>query len=93
MSRRFGHTDWCARDHQCGLGEHRADPILIDLPGHGRALLTRVRDQHGDQAEIRLRLALHPAEPAARRQLAGLLTGLRDLITRTARPSYRRDAA
>lgn len=82
---RFGHTDWCARDHQCGLGEHRADPILIDLPGHARALLTRVRDEQTgtEHAEIRLRVALTPVEPTARRQLGTLLAGLRDLITCT----------
>lgn len=87
------HTDWCARDHQCGTaGEHRANPITVVLPGHARATLTRVRDADGrEYAEIRARLALSPGEPYARRQLFTLLAGLRDLVARAAsgRPAPR----
>nr|MDT0661917.1 hypothetical protein [Micromonospora sp. DSM 115978] len=87
------HTGWCARDHRCNLGEHRAEDIVIDLPGHGRAALTRVRTDSGDHAEIRLRLALAGSDTAARRQLAVILTDLRALVTRAAlaaRPAPRR---
>ncbi|WP_320069774.1 hypothetical protein [Micromonospora sp. RTGN7] len=86
MTRRpAGHTEWCGRDHRCNLGEHRSDPIMVDLPGHGRAVLVRVRTAAGrDHAEIRLRVALAPAEPAARRQLAGLLADVRQAVTRAA---------
>ncbi|WP_405100820.1 hypothetical protein [Micromonospora sp. NBC_01412] len=93
---RDGHTDWCGRDHRCNLGEHRSAEIVVDLPGHGRAVLVRVRTTAGrDHAEIRLRVALAPAEPAARRQLAGLLADLRHVVTRAAlaaRPAPRRAA-
>ncbi len=69
---------------------------MVDLPGHGRAVLTRVAAADGRQhAEIRLRVALAPAEPAARRQLAGLLADLRHVVTRAAlaaRPTPRRAA-
>ena len=86
MTRRHsaaGHTGWCARDHRCNLGEHRSDSILVDLPGHGRAVLTRVRTSTGrEHAEIRLRIALAPVEPAARRQLARLLVDVRHTVTR-----------
>ena len=76
------HTAWCARNHQCQpLGEHRADPIIVDLPGAGRAMLTRVRGADGtDHAEIRMRIILPDHEPHARARLVALLTHLRHLI-------------
>ncbi|WP_229405207.1 hypothetical protein [Micromonospora sp. NBRC 110038] len=96
MNRHTGHTGWCGRDHRCNLGEHRSEEIVIDLPGHGRAVLVRVRTAAGrEHAEVRVRVALAPAEPAARRQLAGLLADLRDTVTRAAvaaRPAPRRAA-
>ncbi|MEN3614449.1 hypothetical protein AAH979_33530 [Plantactinospora sp. ZYX-F-223] len=96
MNRHLPHTDWCARDHRCNLGEHRSAPILVDLPEHGRAVLTRVRTDNGrEHAEIRVRVALAATEPAARRQLASLLTDLRQAVTRAAvagRPRPRRSA-
>ncbi|MEO3747144.1 hypothetical protein [Plantactinospora sp. B5E13] len=98
MSRHPAHTDWCAADHRCNLGEHRSSTILVDLPGHGRAVLTRVRTTTGrEHAEIRVRVALAATEPAARRQLTRLLTDLRQVVTRAAlagrpRPSRRRTA-
>jgi hypothetical protein len=76
-----GHPDWCARGHHCGLGEHRAAPIRIDLPGAGTAVLTRIRAANGAQhAEIRLSVRLPDTEPAARLRLAALLTHLHTLI-------------
>ncbi|MEV0325099.1 hypothetical protein AB0H63_01430 [Micromonospora echinospora] len=90
------HTEWCARDHRCNLAEHRSPEIVVDLPGHGRAVLTRVRGANGrDHAEIRLRVALVDIEPAARRQLRGLLTDVCDMVTRAAvagRPRPRKAA-
>ncbi|SCL34170.1 hypothetical protein GA0070616_4901 [Micromonospora nigra] len=87
MNRRSaaGHTDWCGRDHRCNLGEHRSPEIVVDVPGRARAVLVRVRTAAGrDHAEIRLRVALAPAEVAARRQLVGLLGDLRHAVTRAA---------
>jgi hypothetical protein len=90
------HTQWCARNHQCQpLGEHRADPIIVDLPGAGRALLTRVRAANGtDHAEIRMRIVLPRREADARTRLVALLTHLQTLIgpPRADRP-HRRTAA
>jgi hypothetical protein len=83
------HPPWCAQGHHCGLGEHRATPVRIDLPGAGSAVLTRIRAADGAQhAEIRLSIALPDAEPAARLRLAALLTHLQALIgpARTHRP-------
>ncbi|WP_416902041.1 hypothetical protein [Micromonospora echinospora] len=98
MTRRdgtYGHTGWCARDHRCNLTEHRSPEILVDLPG-ARAVLTRVRTTTGrDHAEIRVRVALAHAEPAARRQLTGLLVDVRQAVTRAAvagRPRPRKTA-
>lgn len=89
-----GHTGWCARDHRCNLAEHRSEELLIDLPGHGRAVLTRVQASNGQQhAEIRVRVALADTEPTARRQLHTLLTDLRQVVTRSAAISQRRTAA
>ncbi|MFY1689068.1 hypothetical protein [Plantactinospora sp. WMMB782] len=79
------HTDWCARDHRCNLGEHRSEEIVVDLPRYGRAVLTRVTADGGTgHAEIRLRVVLAAAEPAARRQLLTILGDLRALVTRAA---------
>ena len=79
------HTDWCARDHRCGLSEHRSEEIVVDLPGHGRAVLNRVRRDNGTEyAEVRMRVVLVDLAPSARRQLVGLLTDLRAVVTRAA---------
>ncbi|MGC4891193.1 hypothetical protein [Micromonospora sp. DT227] len=96
MTRPSEHTDWCGRDHRCGLGEHRSPEIVVDIPGQARAVLIRVRTAAGrEHAEVRLRVALAPGEVAARRQLVGLLDDLRQAVTRAAiaaRPRPRRAA-
>ncbi|PZF98411.1 hypothetical protein [Micromonospora deserti] len=89
-----GHTEWCGKDHRCGLGEHRSDEIIVDVAGRSRAVLVRVRTAAGrEHAEVRVRVALAPSELAARRQLVGLLGDLRHAVTRaaiSARPRPRR---
>ncbi|MDG4835240.1 hypothetical protein O7631_01755 [Micromonospora sp. WMMD967] len=91
---RDGHTEWCGKDHRCGLGEHRSEEIVVDVAGRSRAVLVRVRTATGrEHAEVRVRVALAPSEVAARRQLVGLLGDLRHAVTRaaiTARPRPRR---
>jgi hypothetical protein len=63
------HTEWCAHDHRCGLGEHRSTPITVAVPGTGRAVLTRVRAVDGtEHAEICMRVAMPGHEPHAARQ-------------------------
>lgn len=88
------HTPWCGRDHRCGLGEHRSEEIVVDIPGRSRAVLVRVRTAAGrEHAEVRVRVALAPSELAARRQLVGLLGDMRQAVTRAAiaaRPRPRR---
>ncbi|GGM43938.1 hypothetical protein ACFFX1_24160 [Dactylosporangium sucinum] len=86
------HPSWCAGGHRCALGEHRADPVIVALPGLGRVALTRVRAADGrEHAEVRLTVALAAAEPHARRQLLALtnhLTHVLQLATRaSARPA------
>ena len=79
------HTDWCARDHRCNLGEHRAEETVVDLPGYGRAVLTRVQGVDGrEHAEIRARIVLHTEETGARWQLRTVLNGFRQLIAHVA---------
>jgi hypothetical protein len=83
--RATGHTSWCAKDHRCNLAEHRSDEIVVEMPGHGRAVLTRVRDARGrEYGEIRARIALDADEYAARIQLRTALTDLRVLLSRAA---------
>ncbi|GAA0720703.1 hypothetical protein Drose_06970 [Dactylosporangium roseum] len=82
------HTDWCAGGHRCNLGEHRADPLTIDVPGLGRALLTRVRGRDGrEHAEVTLTVALAADEPRARGQLLGLARDLTAVIERATGPA------
>lgn len=84
------HTDWCAADHRCNLAEHRSDDIVVTIPGYGRAVLTRVRDDQGrEYGEIRARIRLDADEYAARWQLRTTLTGLRLLVTRAAQVARR----
>jgi hypothetical protein len=85
MNHRNTHPSWCAQGHRCGLGEHRADPLTIAIPGHGRATLTRVHGADGrEHAEVRLTVALAADEPTARVQLLGTVRDLRGLIGRAA---------
>jgi hypothetical protein len=87
MTRRIGgaHTDWCAANHRCNLAEHRSDDIVVQLPGYGRAVLTRVRDAQGHEyGEVRLRVVLDETAPNACRQLRTLLTDLRTVLSRAA---------
>jgi hypothetical protein len=82
MSRRtLGHTEWCAHDQRCGLNEHRSEEIIVDLPGAGRAILTRVQGSDGSgHAEIRMSVNLPDYEPHARARLVALLSHLEVLI-------------
>ncbi|MEV6598873.1 hypothetical protein AB0M36_18730 [Actinoplanes sp. NPDC051346] len=89
------HTAWCARDHRCNLGEHRSTEMIADLPGAGRAVITRVRAADGrEHAEIRARIPLHSTETGARWQLEALLSGLGRLLSALAvRPGVADDTA
>jgi hypothetical protein len=73
------HTSWCARDHRCGIAEHRSADIVADHLG-ARAVITRVRAGHVEYAEIRARIPLHHTETGARWQLATTLRLIRDLL-------------
>jgi len=76
-----GHTQWCARDHRCGLKEHRAEPIAFVVPRAGNGQLTRVFAADGrEYAEIRLQVPLPSSEPGARALLLALLGRLPALL-------------
>ena len=77
------HTTWCARDHRCGVAEHRSSDITADGIG-GRAWLTRVRAGDREYIEIRARIPLHGNENVARRQLSTALNLMRDLLAEVA---------
>jgi hypothetical protein len=74
------HTDWCTRDHRCGVNEHRSADITADEIG-GRAWITRVRAGDREYAEIRARIPLHPNDTLARWQIATALNLMRELLT------------
>jgi hypothetical protein len=75
------HTGWCAGGHRCTLGEHRAHPITLHVPGAGSLVVTRVRQASGtEHAEVRLSVVLADSEPAARHQLTALITHLTTVI-------------
>lgn len=80
------HPDWCARGHQCGLGEHRAQPVSLRTPTGGVVVLTRVLGRDGrEHAEIRLRMPLAAGDTNARVHLAQILTGFEALLRRVSR--------
>ncbi|WP_426505419.1 hypothetical protein ACPPVO_47200 [Dactylosporangium sp. McL0621] len=84
IRRRAEHPEWCAQGHRCGLGEHRADPLTIAVPGLGRATLTRVQVDGREHAEVRLTVALADDDLTARVQLAGVVRDLQTVIGRAA---------
>ncbi|BCJ53403.1 hypothetical protein Asp14428_48780 [Actinoplanes sp. NBRC 14428] len=77
------HTSWCARDHRCGVNEHRSPDIEASDVG-GRAWITRVRAGDREYAEIRARIPLHSNENVARGQLAIALDVMRELLAAVA---------
>ncbi|MEV4515149.1 hypothetical protein AB0K00_40090 [Dactylosporangium sp. NPDC049525] len=78
---RVQHTAWCAKDHSCGLYEHRSEPLRADHPGLGTLVITRVQTTDGRQyAEIRLSVPLVATDRVARRQLQTALTELYHLL-------------
>jgi hypothetical protein len=77
------HPTWCARDHRCGVNEHRSPDLIADALG-GRAVITRVRAGNVEYAEVRARIPLHHTETGARWQLATTLRLMRDLLAAAA---------
>lgn len=73
------HTDWCTRDHRCGVNEHRAAPV-VTARGSGRAVMTRVRAGEVEYAEVLIRIPLSRRPDTARTQLATLLRLLGHLL-------------
>jgi hypothetical protein len=74
-----GHTGWCARDHRCGLGEHRSQPLVVDLGRSGRIIVTRVLSRTGAEwLDVRHSLRLNPAAPS--RCAARLVEDLTTLV-------------
>jgi hypothetical protein len=82
------HPDWCARDHRCNLGEHRAEPVTVAHNRAGTIVLTRVLAANGRQhVEIRTRIELAPGEAQSRRHLGTILTDLQAHLHRVIQPS------
>ncbi|WP_430501270.1 hypothetical protein ACQRWP_06700 [Micromonospora trifolii] len=84
------HPDWCARGHACGLGEHRAQPVTLRVPGHGVVVLTRVLAADGSQhAEIRTRISLAAGDTNARSHLMRIVSEFDAALRRMVRPQRR----
>ena len=80
------HPDWCRRGHHCGLGEHRAAPITLHVPGRASLVLTRVLAATGRQhVEVTTSIGLADDEPAARAHLARVLAEITIHLWRLAR--------
>jgi hypothetical protein len=77
------HTDWCARDHRCGLNQHRSPDLIADALG-ARAVITRVRAGGVEYAEITARIPLADLDPTARRQVGLTLHLIRRLFAAVA---------
>jgi len=78
------HTDWCERNHTCGLAEHRGRPIVIGPDTGGRASVVRVRAGDRDYAEITMRVPLHRSDRIAAARLTALLWHLKALLVAVA---------
>ena len=77
------HPEWCAGGHRCGLGEHRSDPHVVDVPGVGRMIVVRVLAVDGtEHAEVRGSVRLPEHEAGARRRLLRLLADLAAVLAR-----------
>jgi hypothetical protein len=77
------HTDWCARDHRCGIDAHRSPDIFADATG-GRGVMNRVRAGDRDYAEITIRVRLDRREAIAQRQVGLTLHLINRLISAVA---------
>lgn len=73
------HQDWCARDHRCGLDEHRSPEVIADRAG-GRAVITRVRAGDVEYAEVNVRIPLHASASGAHWQVGEVLRLVRELL-------------
>ena len=73
------HTDWCARDHRCGITEHRSPDIFTDATG-GRGVMNRVQAGDRNYAEITIRVRLDRREAVAARQVSLTLHLINSLI-------------
>ena len=87
LRRSAEHPDWCAGGHHCGLGEHRAAPIRLGVPGQAMTVLVRVLAADGRQhVEITTSVALATGDEPARAHLAHILTELEAHLRRVMHP-------
>jgi hypothetical protein len=74
------HTEWCARDHRCGVTVHTSPDMYTDGPLGARGVLNRVQTETSDYAEIRIRIPISLRENIARKQLGVALNMIRELL-------------
>jgi hypothetical protein len=79
-----GHTDWCSRDHRCGVNEHRSPSQIVDGAVGGRAVITRVQAGNREYVEVSARIPLHGSDTGARWQLAETLRLIGSLLAAVA---------
>lgn len=79
-----GHTGWCAGGHRCGLGEHRSDPLVVDLGARGRIVAVRVLSRETGTERLEIRHSLLLARGMESRHAARLVEHLAHLVEDTA---------
>ncbi|WP_426514413.1 hypothetical protein ACPPVO_29645 [Dactylosporangium sp. McL0621] len=81
----YEHPAWCARGHRCNLGEHRAHPMVMEVDGVGKVLITRVLGNNGrERVEVAGSAYLTAKGPAANRQVDRTLRGFAHVMASAA---------
>jgi len=81
----YEHPAWCARGHRCNLGEHRAHPMVMEVDGVGKVLLTRVLGTNGrERMEVTGSAYLTGRGQAANRQVDRTLRGFAQVMASAA---------
>jgi hypothetical protein len=82
----YEHPVWCARGHRCNLGEHRAHPVVMQVDGVGKVLITRVLGANGrERMEVTGSAYLSTTGQAADRQVDRTLRGFAHVMATAAR--------
>jgi hypothetical protein len=83
--RPYDHPEWCAKGHRCNLGEHRAHPVVMEVGGVGKVLITRVLGRNGrERMEVTGSAYISSTGTAASRQVDRTLRGFAHVMASAA---------
>jgi len=83
--RAYDHPEWCGKGHRCNLGEHRAHPVVMEVDGVGKVLITRVLGRNGrERMEVTGSAYLSGTGPTASRQVDRTLRGFAHVMATAA---------